>query len=447
MYRIKRNDWLAIFFLIATSSLGQQKIWNLQECLQYAEKNNIRLKQTHLQIEQANINKKGAKMAYLPNLNANSSVSWNSGLTQNFTTGILENQTTFGGSGSLSSNLNIFRGFQNHYNYKKSLLEELSAQYQYKDAVKTIQTQIASAYVQILLAKENLENAKQQYENSLKQKEKINELIKAGMAPKGDLIDVEAQVKNDQLKVIQALNSYNLAKLNLAQLLELPEPEKFEIDEKEEDLKVDQSLLIMPSKELFSLAQKNNYKIKSAETGAQIASYQTKLAKSRLYPSLSGFFNYNTRYSDRENIGFGGVITPADPLWTQLKNNKGKTYGLSLNIPIFNGLSARNQVASAKINELKNEYEVINSHKQLQNDIYKMHMDLKAAYQSLKAAEANLKAQQKAYNYAVEKFKVGVINIFDLDNVKLKYESAQYQYINAKYQYFLKSKILEYNIK
>jgi len=435
-----------LFLILFVSTQAQQK-WNLFECIQYAKKNNIRLKQAHLQIDQAKVNILGSKMAYLPNLNANSSISWNSGLTQNFTTGILEDQTTFGGSGSLSSNLNIFRGFQNHYNYKKTLLEQLSAQYQYKDAVKNIETQIVSSYVQILLAKENLENTKQQYENSLKQKEKIAELIKTGAAPKGDLIDVEAQIKSDQLKVIQALNSYNLAKLNLAQLLELSNPENFEIDEKEEELELDPRLLVLPSEELYQLAQQHNYKIKTAETGVKIAKYQTKLAQSRLYPSLSGFFNYNTRYSDREKIGFGGVITPADPLWTQLKNNKGKTYGLSLNIPIFNGLSARNQVSLAKINLKRNEYEVVNNKKQLQNDIYKMHMDLKASYQSLKAAEANLEAQQKAYEYALEKFKVGVINVFDLNNVKLKYENAQYQYINAKYQYYLKSKVLEYNIK
>ncbi len=442
-----KNIFSFLSLLLLLSLQAQQKQWNLEECLKYAEKNNIGLKQTHLQIDQAKVNVQGSKMAYLPNLNANSSVSWNSGLTQNFTTGILENQTTFGGSGSLSSNINLFKGFQNHYNYKKTLLEQLSAQYQYKDAVKNIQTQIASAYVEILLAKENLENSKQQYENSLQQKEKVNELIKAGVAPKGDLIDAEAQAKNDQLKVIQALNSYQLAKLNLAQLLELPDPENFEIDESEEKLDLDQSLLILPSSELYNLAKQHNYKIKTAETAEKIARYQTKLAKSHLYPNLNGFFNYNTRYSDSENIGFGGILTPADPLWTQLKNNKGETYGISLNIPIFNGLSARNQVKLSKLNELNNKYQVINNYKQLQNDIYKMHTDLKAAYQNLKASETNLEAQQKAYDYAKEKFKVGVINIFDLNTVKLKYETAQYQYINAKYQYFLKSKILEYNIK
>ena len=76
-----------------------------------------------------------------------------------------------------------------------------------------------------------------------------------------------------------------------------------------------------------------------------------------------------------------------------------------------------------------------------------MQKDLLAAFQSLKAAEANLKAQRKAYDYANEKFKVGLMNIFDLNNIKTKYRRAEAQFINAKYEYFLKSKILEFTIK
>jgi len=435
-----------VFILFPFLIQAQNKTWTLQECLQYAEKHNLQLKQSALEIEQGKINKSTAKMAYLPTINSNLSTSWNSGLTQNFTTGILENQTTFGGSGSVRSNLNLFNGFKNRYTYKKSLLEILSAQYQYQDAVKNIQTQIASAFVQILLAKENLSNARQQLENSIQQKKRIEELIKAGASPKGDLIDAEAQITNDMMQTVKAENDYKLAKVNLAQLLELKDFDNFEIVEDSNELKIDDKLLYEKPENLFSLAQNANYKLKNAETGRDLAKIQTKLAKSRLYPSLAGFFTISTRYSDRDQLGFGGVVTPADPLWTQVKDNRGITYGLNLNIPILNGWTARSQVKSAKLNEERNRINLDINRKQLRNDIYKMQADLKSAYQSLKAAEANLKAQQKAYDYAMEKFKVGVMSIFDLNNVKLKYQQAQYQYVNAKYQYFLKSKVLEFNV-
>ena len=435
-----------IILLLTTSLATAQTKWTLQQSLDYAHKHNLRLKQSRLDIEQAKINKTAAIGDFLPNINANASASWNNGLTQNFTTGILENQTTFGGSGSVSSNLNLFNGFKKHYNYKKSLLDILSAQYQYADLQNNIDVQIASAYIQILLNKENYEAAKAQLENSIKQKERTQEMIKAGVLPKGDLADAEAQITNDHLQVIQAENAYEIAKLNLAQLLELTDFQQFDIDESLEGLNIDESLLQAEPEQLFEQARRNNQKLKQTETQETIAGYQVKMAKSAYFPTLGAFANINTRYSDRDQIGFGGVTTPADPFWNQIKDNKGITYGLNLRIPVFNGFAVRNQVNSAKLVQEKMKIAVTNTEKKLRSDIYKMQKDLLAAFQSLKAAEANLKAQRKAYDYANEKFKVGLMNIFDLNNIKTKYRRAEAQFINAKYEYFLKSKILEFTI-
>jgi len=443
---MKKHFTLILFFLISLTN-AQEKKWGLQECLDYAHQHNLQLKQSLLEVDQAKINKTGAVASFFPNLNSSASASWNSGLTKNFTTGILENQTNFGGSGSISSNIDIFRGFQKHYNYKKSLLEIISAQYQFADMQKNIDIQIASAYLQILLAKENFENAKQQLENSIKQKEKTQEMIRAGALPKGDLMDSEAQITNDNLKLIQAENTYELAKLSLVQLLEIDEFENIDINENIENLEIDEKLLHENPSSLLEKALIGNDKIKKSEAQKQISDYQIKLAKSHYLPSLSGFANINTRYSDQKKMGMGGIVTPADPLWTQVKDNRGLSYGLSLNIPIFNNLSARSQVESAKLGMIRNEIALETTKKQLKNDVYKMQKDLLAAFQSMKAAEANLKAQQKAYDYAMEKFNVGMLNIFDLNTIKTKYASAENQYINAKYQYYMKSKILEFTVK
>jgi len=287
-----------IFALVfwSLTGYGQQKKWTLQQSLDYARQHNLQLKQSQLDIEQAKINKTAAIGSFMPTLNTNASASWNSGLTQNFTTGILENQTTFGGSGSVNSNLNLFSGLKNHYNYKKSLLDILSAQYQYADLINNIDMQIASAYVQILLNKENLESAKMQLENSLKQKERTQEMINAGVLPKGDLADAEAQITNDNLQVIQAENNYELAKINLAQLLELNNFDNFEIDENIDNLDIDSKLLQAQAEQLFTKARENNLKLKQSQTQEQIAAYQTKMAKSGYLPVLSAFANINTRY-------------------------------------------------------------------------------------------------------------------------------------------------------
>lgn len=437
--------FISIFF---TSILNaQQKPWTLLECLNYAREHNLQLKQGQLEISQKKINKTAAIGAFLPDLNANSSVSWNNGLTQNFTTGILENQTTFGGSGSVNAGMNLFNGMRNHYTYKKSLLEIISVQHKYADLEKNINMQIASAYIEILLNKENLESARIQLENSIRQKKRIEEMIQVGILPKGDLSDAEAQITNDNWQVVQAENTYELAKINLAQLLEVDDFENFEIDENLSELKIDHHLLQSLPENLFEKAVKNNQKIKQYKTQEQIADYQIKMARSGYLPSLGAFFNINTRYSDRDQIGFGGITTPADPFWNQVKDNKGLTYGLNLRIPVLNGFNVRNQLKQAQLNKKNTELITDISLKNLKNDVYKMHKDLKAAFQSLKAAEANLKAQRKAFDYANEKFKVGMLNTYELNNIKTNYVKAKNQYINIKYQYYLKSKILEFTIK
>ncbi len=437
---------LIIPLLISLSGMAQEKKWDLNTCIDYAHRHNLQLKQSQLDIRQAENNKLNALGSFLPEVNANASGTWNSGLTQNITTGILENQTTFGLSGSINSGMPLFNGFRNRYQYKKSLLEILSAQYRYADMQNNIDIQIAGAYLQILLNKENYESAKVQLENSIKQKERTAEMIQAGVLPSGDLADAEAQITNDNLQVIQAENAYELSKLNLAQLLELNDFKNFEIDENIEGIKPTGDLLQSEAENLFQEALKNNQKYKQSEIQEQIAVYQIKVARSGQLPSLSAFANINTRYSDREKFAFGGMPTPADPFWNQVKDNYGISYGLNLRIPVFNGFNVRNQIRNARISAEKMQINTENTRKNLKNDIYKMHRDMVAAYQSMKAAEANLKAQRKAYDYAMEKFKVGMLNIFDLNNLKTKYSKAENQYINAKYQYYLKVKILEYTI-
>ena len=89
------NKITVLFALfVGLSSFSQVKKWTLQECVNYALKNNISIQQSELDLKLTEISKSDAIGSFLPNLNANTSHSWNIGLNQNITTGLLENQTT-----------------------------------------------------------------------------------------------------------------------------------------------------------------------------------------------------------------------------------------------------------------------------------------------------------------------------------------------------------------
>ena len=74
---------LLFLFLAGFSSQAQVKKWTLQECVDYALKNNISIQQTDLDNKTAAIDKTAAFGNFLPSINANASHSWNIGLNQN----------------------------------------------------------------------------------------------------------------------------------------------------------------------------------------------------------------------------------------------------------------------------------------------------------------------------------------------------------------------------
>ena len=107
----KINDILIVLalFLVSLSLNGQEKL-SLNDCIEIAIEKNISIKNSSLDLLTSVENKKIAIGNFLPNLNITGNHSWNTGLNQNITTGILENQTTENSSVNMSVNINLFNG-------------------------------------------------------------------------------------------------------------------------------------------------------------------------------------------------------------------------------------------------------------------------------------------------------------------------------------------------
>jgi len=192
------------------------------------------------------------------------------------------------------------------------------------------------------------------------------------------------------------------------------------------------------------------------------------LAQGALLPTLSAFYNYNTRisYSDRF-VETGNVIeTPigvvkesgaivlsqfpereiAGPLSfaDQFKQNDGMSYGLSLNIPIFNGLSAKNNIKRRRLNLKRSETFFEQNKLDLENTINQAYTSATAAFKFYEASEKTLKAREQAYMMAEQQFELGVLNSYDFIQIKQRFEIAASDRVRAKYDYIFKLKILEF---
>ena len=438
---------LMVLFL-GISTQAQIKKWTLKECVDYALQNNISIKQTELDEETTVIGKKTAIGNFLPSLNANASHSWNIGLNQNITTGLLENQTTQFTSAGLNSNVTIYNGLQNQNKLRKANLSIIAAQYQLSKMKDDISLNVANAYLQILFNKENLKVQNEQLTYDEKQQRKSEEMVAAGMVARGDLLDVKATVAADKQKVIAAENTLFISNLSLAQLLQIEDFKTFDVADVDYEAKPSQTMLETPET-IVEKAKQDRVELKIAKANLEIADKDVKIAKGAFQPSVIGFYSFSSRvsYSDRI-VGVDPTGTPILsgplPFFDQISNNKGHNFGVQLNIPILNGFSAKTNLDRFKIALERSKTNEKQAILDLERNVYTAITNAKVALNAYDAAVAAFDARKEAFNYAKEKYAVGMMNSFDFNQAQTLYTNSQSEVLRTKYDYIFKVKIVEF---
>ena len=454
-------------FLFTFVLTAQMKEYTLEECILIALDKNISIKQSELDLESAEIDKADAIGNFLPRIGAQSQHIWNNGLSQNITNGLIENLTTQFSSFGGNIGLTLFNGRQNVNQLSRANLNILARQYQLEDMKDDISLFVANAYLQVMFSKELEQVQRYQLELAKQELERTQLSIDAGILTAAEIFEIEANVATQEQAVIQAENAYRLSRISLAQLLLITDYENFDIAQEEFDIPFSEILGETPKK-IYEKALTFRNDIKLGITNLELAEKEIDLAKGALMPTLSAFYNYNTRisYSDRlvetgefirTPIGFvqdnGAVVVSqfpqrdvagALPFGTQFTQNDGQSYGLSLNIPIFNGLSAKNNIKRRKLNLKRIENQLEQTKLDLENTINQAYNDAKGAYKFYDASEKTLLARQQAFEIAKQRFDAGVLNSFDYVQARQRYQIAASDIIRAKFDYIFKLKVLEF---
>lgn len=427
---------LLLSIVALQGAFAQQKKWTLRECVEYALEHNISIRQSALDAEDAAIDRKAAIGSFLPDANFSASHSWSIGLNQNITTGLFENQTTQYTSAGFSSNIDIFRGLQNLNRLYRARLNGVAAQYKLTKMQDDISLNVANAYLQIVFNKETLKVRRAQLENDQKQASRTEELVKAGSVPRGDLLDMQATVASDQQQVLVAENTLLLSRLSLAQLLQIEDFQSFDIEDRDYAV-VESPTMLQTPQAIYEKAHDQRVEIKIARANLDIAERDVKIARGALQPQLSGFYSFDTRAIWLQNFS-------NPPLSDQFSDNKGHNFGLRLVVPVLNGFSARNNVDRSKINRERFKVAYEQAELDLERNVYTAFSDAKGALNSYEAAVAALEARTEAYNYAKEKFNVGLMNAFELNQAQTLYTNAQSEVLRTKFDYIFRVKVVEF---
>ncbi len=113
-------------------------------------------------------------------------------------------------------------------------------------------------------------------------------------------------------------------------------------------------------------------------------------------------------------------------------------------MPILNGFFTKNNVARSKIALERSKIMLEQEKLSLERTIFTSYTDTQGAQKSYEAALIALKARENALQYAKERYEIGLMNVFDYNQVQTVFSNAQSEVLRTKYDYIFRTKILEF---
>lgn len=447
--KIKKSVYITVFAVMLLGiNLTAQKLWTLEECIDYAFENNLTIQQSALNVESSDYDLTQSKLGLIPSLNASSSQSFGWGRSPDQQTNIYSTEYKQNTYFSLNSEVTLFNGLQQINSIRKAQFDYLANKYDSDKIRNDISLNIAASYLSILFNIELVNNAQRQVDISKEQISRTQKQVDAGAVARGSLYDIEAQGAADEANLISTKNNVMLAYLDLMQLLDLESNFDFDIDKP--DLEIVGTPTLLPADFIYNKSVMIMPEIKSAEYKLESAGRTLSISQGARSPRLFVSGSISTIYSNRIRPfnGFdpdgNAIYGDPFPFSDQFVDNRDGSIVVGLSIPIFNGYQVSTNIKKSRI-----YYENVNldleiEKNRLRKNIESSYADAIAAYQTFVSRQKSVDAFKESFKYTEEKFNVGMVNSTDYNVVKIQLANAESDLASSKFDYIFKTKILDF---
>ena len=420
--------------LLSISTAKAQDNWTLERCIDYAQKNSISVKQSQIQIGNSELAEKQFRANKRPSLSLSGSAGGNFGrVIDPSTNSFIATQLGFN-SYSLSTGGPIYQGGQIDKSIAQSRYNQEAAKADFEQAAMNISLSVASSYLRILLNEEQVTAARKRFEQSKQQLTQVSRLIAAGARPENDKYDFIAQLSRNEQALVSAQNSVDIEYLTLKQLLELDPDAAFKIDRPEVQIPTENGVEGLTMRAVYQQAYSRQPQIKAAEMRLKSAEMQADIERTNYIPTLSWFGGVSTNYS---------TFLPTK-YFESLRTNLGQNIGISLNVPIYDKGLTKIAIERARLGVANQLLVNQRTNQQLKADIQNALASAKAAKKQLDASEKTYAATKIASENADRKLTAGSASNFEVTTAKNNMDTAERDFIIAKYDYIFRLKIVDF---
>jgi outer membrane protein len=444
-----------------------QEVITLQKAIDLTLQNNLTIKQSKINEELGTADYQQAKNNLLPSLTVNPQASYNFGRSPNLTTYSYTSQSFLYVNGQASLSLTVFQGGQ--------LRNQILANKITLDADKTttektkndLVLNVVTAYLQILTNQDLVTAANQQIGIAKITLDRAQKNFDAGNQTLADLSQAKAGLSTAEYNLTTAQNQLDISILALKQYMEMDPATEITVDRPDVSKLTDiQTAFAAP--DVIKTALAINPDIKLAEVQQEGYLQAIKIAKGGYYPVVSLFGGLGTNYSSisqnvvgtstvQTQIGvLQGTTTPVigqfqSPIYSpsysitnQFGNNLNESFGVSVQIPIFNRFLARTTVKKAKLNYEYAQLSTELAKNTLSKTITQAVLDVQAAEKQYVSAQQTYYANKEAFNVVQQRYNVGLVNSLDYNTSLTNYNKAETDMIEAKYAVVFRSKVIDY---
>lgn len=460
---------LTLFALTNFIAQAQSPNWSLEKCIEYARQNNLNLRQAQYDIRTAELDIQENQYSRLPGLSGGARAGYQFGRTIDPTTNSFNNERIGFNSFSLDANATLYSGGFINNSVKQSQINTRAAKLDAAATSNNIALDIAAAYLNILLAEEQLTNARQNLKLSEDQLDQTDKLIRAGSVPANNRLDILSQIAQNDRAIIEAENAVMIGYLNLKQLMQLSPEEELKIVRPEFiDLPDNGNPQAVGLEEVYNAALQTQPQIQAADLRIQSAQLSEEIAKSGFLPTLSVFASLNSNFSSAFRLPIfetqrvpqtvfidGSPVTiefqsqvPVDneqiAYTDQIDQNFGQVVGVNLNVPIYSRHTNRINKERARLSKLNAEVGSTQQRQLLKTDVQRSITDTRASFNSYKAAQRSVEAAETAFDNAQKRFDLGAINTLELATARNTLDQARIELIRSKYQYLFNLKTIDF---
>ena len=331
----------------------------------------------------------------------------------------------------------VFNGFKIVNNYKIAKTARALGYEETQQLKDEIALAVIQAYYNVLYNEKMLALTRAQLEASQANLELVAKEYELGRKSLADKSDIEAEVAEYSYNLVKQRNALESSYITLREAMQYPYSEPLAI---ETDTGDDASISLMADKEsIVSTAKDRLPSARIAEYNIKTAKASFNSAKWSLLPSISLSGGYSTGYNALAGAGSSNA-----PFWTQMKNLQGQYVGVSISIPVFNGLYQQSEIGRKRNAYRKAQWEYDARMLEIESEVTRAISDMEGAAKEWLSAQKRLDAREISHRQSEKRFANGMISAIELQtNTNLLLE-AQASLLNALYQYNIKSMVVKY---